>query len=66
MMLYHNDNPVHTTLDRAGKDQTGSNSAVLRLYPNDRVYLQIEDSNSFDRYQCGSNELVSFSGFKIQ
>ena len=64
--MYLNNNPVHATWGNPGNDQTGSNSVVLRLYPNDRVYLQIEDSNSFDRYQCGSNELVSFSGFKIQ
>lgn len=45
--------------------QTRSNSAVLKLYPFDRVYLQLEEASLYETSQPGGHDYVSFSGFKL-
>jgi len=66
LSLRHNNKPVVMSWGSAGEHQTKSNTAILRLNPNDRVYLQLEEKNSFETGEYRRNGHVSFNGFKIQ
>lgn len=63
--LYHNGNSIVMVWSNAEDYQTRSNSAVLKLYPFDRVYLQLEEASLYETSQPAGHDYVSFSGFKL-
>ena len=66
LSLHHNGSPVVMSWSNPGDHQTRSNTAILWLKPNDRVYLKMEEGSYYESNQYNLDGHVSFSGFNIQ
>ncbi len=45
--------------------QSASNSAILNLEKNDRVYLNIREGEIYETAKVGHHGYTSFSGFRV-
>lgn len=61
--MKNNDEVVYAWGERVGY-QSGSNSAILTLEKNDRVYLSVQEGTIHETKKSGRG-YTSFSGFRV-